>query len=77
MTQINRRCQYGSSWVDDTESLDHLEVPFVERGQITAVLQRGDRHEQIVTADHLASRLQSLLDARVRISGLLRVGNNG
>jgi hypothetical protein len=76
MVRLNQTRRFASSWLDDVKSLDHREVPFVERCQIVSTLE-GDRgDDQIVSSDHFAGRLQIRPEARVSIRGLLCIRNN-
>jgi hypothetical protein len=63
-------------WLDDLQSSDQREVPFVECGHLASPFEGDRRHDQVVRTDHFADRLQVRPDARVFIGRLLRVGNN-
>jgi hypothetical protein len=76
MLRLNQTWQLASSWLDDMKSLDHREVPFVERGQMASTFDGGRGDDQIVSSDHFSGRLQIRPEARVSIRGLLCIRNN-
>jgi hypothetical protein len=73
MLQINQTLRLASSWLDDVKSLDHRKVLSVERGKVASTFEGGRGHDQVVSSDHFARRLQTRSQARVSKRGLLGV----
>ncbi|MGA8492072.1 MAG: hypothetical protein WB711_16720 [Terriglobales bacterium] len=71
MLRLNQTRRLASSWLDDMKSLDHGEVPFVERGQMASTFERRRGDNQIISPDHFAGRLQIRPEVRLSIRGLL------